>query len=164
MKYLPAARPRHRPPGSSVCCTSPLSLISLDLTRGLLTDRRISFPVPKDPSSDIVVGDFGMCVARIFSPETCLIRVIRLSVPNTSIPLETSHVRCRKSRICSSRGAEPKGARQTCRSLVNRVGLLALVANHSWYAGILIVVLRDHYLRATLRIHAIHHPLRQLRP
>ena len=32
-------------------------------------------------------------------------------------------------------------ARQACRSLADRVGLLALLANHSWYAGILIFVL-----------------------
>ena len=32
-------------------------------------------------------------------------------------------------------------ARQACRSLVDRVGLLALLANHSWYAGLLIFVL-----------------------
>src|SRR5579863_2796999 len=55
----------------------------------------------------------------------------------------TAHAHFRKSRICSCRGPEPKGARQACRSLVNRVGLLALLANHSYYDGTLISCYRN---------------------
>ena len=55
---------------------------------------------------------------------------------NTSIP-PGNHVRCRKSRKGSSRGAETKGAPLACRSFVNRVGLVTPLAGHSWYDGML---------------------------
>jgi len=69
----------------------------------------------KDQSSDIVIADFGMCVAQILSPETCLIRVICLQCQTPRCHRRTAHTRRRKSRICSPRGAEPKAERKACR-------------------------------------------------
>jgi len=41
----------------------------------------------KDPSSDIVITDFGVYAPWAFSPETCLICVLfYFAVPSTSIP------------------------------------------------------------------------------
>jgi hypothetical protein len=45
------------------------SVRSLDLTSGLWIDRRTFSSVQKDPSSDIVIADFGMYVALTCSPE-----------------------------------------------------------------------------------------------
>ena len=65
----------------------------------------------------------------------------------------SADVRYRKSRICSSRCAEPKGSQQAYRSLVNKVELLALLANQSWYDGMLVACCRI-ITTSPLRIHA----------
>ena len=100
--------PPYHPPSRS-------SSRSLDITRGLRTDRRTLFFHTKDQSSGIVIADFGMCVAQILSPETCLIRVICLQCQTPRCHRRTAHTRRRKSRICSPRGAEPKAERKACR-------------------------------------------------
>jgi len=64
-----------------------------------------------------------------------------LSAKHLDYHSRTARVHCGKSRMCSC-SAEPKGACQACRSLVNRVRLLVLLDNHSRYSGMLITCCR----------------------
>jgi len=132
------ARPRHRPLGSRIRCPSPLSLtfpIFVKIfgpTTWLVNRLESIVSRPKDPSSDIVFADLGICLALTFSLEIYLVCAsFGLSVPST-------HVRRRTFGIRRSGGTEPKRARQADRSLVNRVQSLPTPTNHPYRDGMLI--------------------------
>jgi len=104
--------------------------------------ENIIFCTKVPSSSDIVIADFGVHIPWTSSPETCPICAsLDFAVPSISIP-EENHSRP-LSEVCvlyRSRGTQPKGAPEACRSLVNWLGLYVLLADHSWYGGVLSTV------------------------
>jgi len=93
--------------------------------------RDHSFPY-QGPTIGYRYRRLGVYVPWTFSPETCLICVsFYFAVPSTSIPQENCPPPSEEFELCRTRGIQSKGARQACRSLVNRVRLLALLTDHS---------------------------------
>jgi hypothetical protein len=85
-----------------------------------------------------------------------VIRVIRPSVPNTSVPLVSRSRSLQDFARCLGY-VTPEVLNQVvrlgCRFVVNMVELLAHITNHSWYDGILIFGI--YHLRTLMRIHDV---------
>ena len=131
-------RSQYPPPGSQVFCPFPssstFSIFSvISGSNSWLVDRpeKILFRT-KDPSSDMVIADFWH-VGHLKFRARDMSHMYHTSFGAKHLDFRgAAHVRRGMSRTRSPKGAEPKEVQQACRSLVNRMGLLAIFANRSW--------------------------------
>ena len=114
------------PLGSQVCCPSLLSFSSRSSARSdaWLVNRpeNILFRT-KDPLSDMVTTDFGVCVPRLSRRKHVSYAcdfTLRFQAPR--FLCGTALLHRRKFRLCHPRSTQSRGARQACQPLLNSLG------------------------------------------